>query len=373
MLAEDLKSVDANGDAIFDIAEILESVCESNFAFPVDVLYSIIRDKVTRPYFVRYYEAYGNPFIARKLHTSPLTFCCTGGIPPWKQPAFYHEIQNFFTFFNSNNMNFLTWLTEKKADLNSEERLYLMIDKDEDCDVYYHVKAYYNNGTEEDIYPDTRLTTDIRPAVFGDVFEICVGYKNLNLGSLCTYPENLIAWEIRPVINGEENGTYVASTFRFNLDRRIYPNTRYFMFKNSLGAFESVIFTGEAILESAITRTQWNNSELSLYEETYRERKQRTDQYVEKMKASTGWITVAEREWLRELLMSEEVYELKNNARYPVIITSDKVEICKDNVYLYALSIEYEYTYMENIYQSVQDESYSDGSFPVVVQPEYNP
>src|SRR5665254_16221 len=54
---------------------------------------------------------------------------------------------------------------------------------------------------------------------------------------------------------------------------------------------------------------------------------------------NSGWLTFAQRNWLRELLLSREVYEVIGDYKFPIIIQDEKEDLRDDDNYLYSLEI----------------------------------
>ncbi|MCX6272166.1 MAG: hypothetical protein NTU44_13290 [Bacteroidetes bacterium] len=344
LVAEDLVSpVIENNMAFsrFDVAELLLPAVKSDFTLDSRVNAILLdRRNTDPPFFIRYYEVYGDPPVINETLTSYWFFSLNGGIPPWKQVDFYSEWENFHQYLQDTQRYFLTWhWFTKITDMVAPERLYLIIPTQPNDTKCYLEGTLYLTGRSENF--SFNFTQVIRT---GEVYEIDVSFRSL-------FPS---------VREGEAEGyelTFRTSSgfnsafFYFTIDNRWMPNVRYFMFLNSLGAFECVRFTGESTYELAFTREYYEQSVLSEYSNNLVPRSQMLPDTKRSFKTNTGWISKEEITWMQDFLNSTEVYEVKGLKRYPVLITLDKIETHKDNVYLYSMTISFEYVDFPNVYQ----------------------
>ncbi|MCX6272195.1 MAG: hypothetical protein NTU44_13445 [Bacteroidetes bacterium] len=282
---------------------------------------------------------YGDTPAIIEVLTSRWFFSLNGGIPPWMHVDFFSAYDNFFQYLNETQRYFLSWhWFPKLADLYSPERLYLIVPAiayDSQC--FIDAVLYRKGHAEMFKYEITQNLCA------GETYEIDASFRNLFPG-------------IREeVIDGYEvsfrSASFSTAVFRFDFDNRWLPNVRYFLFLNSLGAFECVRFTGETIHELAFTREYYEQSALSEYRSNLVPKSQIPPDTKRQFKTNTGWISLQEVIWMQDFLNSTNVFEIKGGKQYPVLITLDKIETHRDNVYLYAMTISFEYVDFPNVYQ----------------------
>jgi hypothetical protein len=79
--------------------------------------------------------------------------------------------------------------------------------------------------------------------------------------------------------------------------------------------------------------------------------KQFSAKETESCKANSGWVSLYEKNCLRELLLSTEAYEQIGEELFQIIVTSAKVTpFLKDGEYLYNLEVEYERSYQNSFF-----------------------
>ncbi len=141
------------------------------------------------------------------------------------------------------------------------------------------------------------------------------------------------------------------SELRFYIfDHTSTIDERFIVFRNSLGGMETMALRGKVIEGSQIERTTASNYRHFLFPlsqlGTYRIINQRE---ITTRKANTGFITDTDADYVREMLLSLERYEIIDNRLVPIEITSNKLE--KDpNSETFSHSIEYRFAFSNQVY-----------------------
>lgn len=346
--------------ALFEISELLLAGLETTFTLNVGLgLHKVLQTKMLLPYYIKYYEVYGEPATATTAKTSNWFYSLNGGIPPWKHASFYKTYGNFTWFLTSTGKTFLTWYQYAKlTDINAPERLYFVVPETR-TEINFSLQVtrhYFADGDD-----DPELFTIGHSLLPGQAYEFDVSYQAL-IGS---HTGNFSGYSVK-VISADE--IYSSQEYSFLMDYRELPNLRYFMFLNSLGAFELVRLTGEASFDLAYTRQTFEQTSLELYSDTSASKGQITPDIKRTIKVNTGWIYNQEAEWMQDFISSPQVYEIRANKAYPVIITQDKVELKKDSNYLNSISIEMEYVDLPTVFQDDAIRTWEDVE---VVAPPY--
>jgi hypothetical protein len=129
------------------------------------------------------------------------------------------------------------------------------------------------------------------------------------------------------------------------------PWQRYFVYENSLGAFDTFCTTGKAGYSESITKTSLNKYQPNIYT---------TDQALVgtanhlangKVAVNTGYLTAAERLAVKDMLLSEKVYEFigynGQQLLVPVVFNTSEITLHTDGENLQAMTLEYSYAYTE--------------------------
>ncbi len=361
---EDLVSVyyaNNRAIAVFEISELLLPSLKSYFQLYTQAGWNakIDRTEMILPFYVKYYEQFGSPASPSTLKTSNWFYALNGGVPSWKRSSFYSVYDNFCKYVISQKKQFLTWRNNAKVtDINATEKLYFLVPEDP-AKINYILKVtrhYFDDGDEEE-------NIDIGHSMLvGKVYELDVSYKSV----IESYLGNFSGYSVQ-VLSADE--LYFGEIFEFRMDFRSYPNARYFVFLNSLGAFEGIRFTGEGIKDIALSRQFYDKGSLQLYSSSTASRGQTNPIVTLGFKVNTGWITNQELEYLQDFLISPEIFEIKDGIRIPAMIKNDKFELQKDNNFLNSLTIEMEYLDFSNVYQRDTDNAWQDVE---AVEPPYN-
>ncbi len=313
------------------------------FLFPETITdFLIDRTNQCRKFFIRYAEVYDG--LARRIYSTSGNdnFALAGGIDFIKL-AKYHEDDSSFWDMMQYNKDFLTWQPiTKKIWPRQPEKLYFLIWGPTTTEINLKIKIYYTDGTTHILTKVTASTSQF------DLWECIVSYNKLDLISL-EESENKEIEKYEVWIEDQSDVKISISRF-FVLDRKAYTNSRIFIFRNSLSGYDTLRCTGETIKSTELSRTQIEV--LNDFDFTSRDPQIRNDVVYEQQtyKASTGFITKEYAEYLREFELSVEVYEFVLNRLYPVILTSKKSEIHKDNEYLHYREFEYARAYKDMHY-----------------------
>ena len=355
LVFEDLVTPWFNGNraiARFEISELLITSLRSDFNLHESAGFHIrvSRPDVLKPFFIKYYEEFGDPATVDVVKTSRWFYSLFGGVPTLKQVEIFDSYDNLTKYFNLSNRLFLSWhWFPKVTDTNAPERLYLIVPREPGTSnfVLRVTRHYFDDGDE---FEDFNLGHTLQ---LGQAFEVDVSYKAV----IESHASNFSGYSIQ-VISVDES--FFSEEFHFNMDFRWLPNLRYFMFLNSLGAYECVRFTGEAIHDLSFTRQMFLETDLQEYASDSASRGQTLPEVIRGFKVNTGWISKEEVLWMQDFLSSQSVFEIKGTRRIPVLIRQDKTELYKDASHLNALTIEMEYIDLPTVFQRDPDLTWQD-------------
>jgi len=339
-IAEDQKPVDTDGKAIFDISKLFSDYLNSQFEFPEasDTL-AIARANNCRKYRIRYFEKYGESITARLLTESDPLFTLYAGISHL-QKAIYNRQETSFWKKLEYNLYFLTWQpTTKYIDRYQTEKLYFLL-QTEISWLSLKAKTTYQDGSSA----TTNIITIADPVQY-QVYEFILTLEKLQLAGYDD--ETIVKYEVW-LQDGSSN--ILTEIRTFVQDYNPYENIRYFLFLNSLGGWDTLRVTGLQEDGIELTRKEvfkilgsdFTNHDHQIAHSSVKERKTYT--------ANTGWKPKQDLSWIRDFLLSKQIYQIIAGKLVPVIVTSTSVIQNKDQVDLFSISFEFHRAFQNEFY-----------------------
>jgi hypothetical protein len=170
--------------------------------------------------------------------------------------------------------------------------------------------------------PNTTITLDYSAAVDKKIYEtifspILAAYTGLGTQSLIKFD----AW----VEN--ENNTAISEVRTFIMDYAYYEHTRYFIFKNSLGAYDVIRGTGLMTRNNDYAREVTETDVEADFTATDRGEISVENNEQQRFTVALGWLirygdAEEYRNWLRDFALSREVYQVVGDTIIPIRITS---------------------------------------------------
>lgn len=234
-----------------------------------------------------------------------------GGINKFHFPGL-----NFFGSYLPTKKKFLTWApTTKHVDRHQEDYLNFYV-YGNFTTLKLQLKVYFDDDTNE-----TDITKSFVGSTYTQLYQIPAG--PINSGALTLNPgKNPVKYELSLL---DQTDSLISEVRTYVIERVKHPLTRYFMFLNSLGAFEVLRFVGQAQEETSFIRDVIQkflpHNYTALDGEFATNNVLRTTQ----RSISSGFVkgTLA-REWheyLKDFMGSPIVYDVSNGLRYPVVIS----------------------------------------------------
>jgi hypothetical protein len=357
-LVEDNKPVDANSDAIFNFSEYLSILLDLHktpyFTFPFDSAHVIKTfHYYVLPYRVGFAERYEGA--VKQLTFDSLRYAVPGGLNRETILAYNDLGEPFFTCAE-NQISFLTWAPDFKltSKLVPEILFFYIPPSSAFSLVRINVTVYFTDDSQSSF-----VTSEYEVSP-NDVVELSVGYSALDLAAVNPL-KTIAAWSVclQKVTDGgivdapDWVYTDISEVRTFLLDPAAFENERIFIFQNSFAkAYDVVRFTGKGSMSIDLdfaTSTTDSSDTVTFYNAS---NNKFSASELQRNTANSGWITKEVKNYLRDLMLSKQVFEYKDGLLYPVIITSDKIkEHFVDNVYLYNLDIEYDRAYRDFFFQ----------------------
>jgi hypothetical protein len=347
-IGEDIKPSDLMGVARFDVSDYLRSKFAAweltRFEFPE-------REFNVRmhgwDYLLKYKVSFAESIAGhvKGLQSTGWKYALAGGLNRELLTCLNENYLDYFSI-EANKFRFLTWLPQTKYSRSGViEKLFFLF-QDNPTGVQYRLVVIVNftDGSH-------KLINATPMAAFPpySVAEFKVGFDHLNLVN-AWYGRTVKSWE---VVLMDSNDDYLSERRIFINDTRVFDNEKVFFYRNSFSAYDTFRFLGKSETNLEYERTAGT----TIYEEKYSFFNAPSRQFsaieTEICKANSGWISLAEKNCLRELLLSTEAYEQIGKELFQIVVKTAKVTpFLKDGEYLYNFEIEYERAY-ENSFFSV--------------------
>ena len=337
-LVHDVKPVNEMGNARFNFSEYLSALLDSNtlprFTYPLDAGENL---KSFSNFVLPYYAGFAERFDGKiqKLHFDTLRNAFPGGLN--RETLVWYNAKNTDFFSATENLlSFMTWApTEKATGKTVPEKLFFKVDHNTGSDtITLNIIVCFTDNTTATIESDAfAIVSDL-------VIECSVGFGQLRLETL--FPGKVVSsWK---VWLSNPGGTAISEFRTFILDPMVYENERIFIFQNSFGrAYDVVRFTGKGVVNINIESTTGNSQNSEVCSPFNPPSRKFEASETQKMKTNSGWVPGEMKDYFREILLSREVFEYKDDLLYPVVITNDSLkEFFKDGEYLYSLDLEYD-------------------------------
>lgn len=212
------------------------------------------------------------------------------------------------------------------------------------------VSVHFTDGTIHAFYA-TYLAS-----VSGQVLEILCGYDTLQLGTINTNKQ--VAYYL--IWLEDANSLRITDFRQFELEPVFNDHERNFIFRNSFSLYDAVNFRGRGQMDLVYDRQNGNvvtEEDLDFWNPSVKAFDPTEGQ---QLKASSGWVSAEMKNYLRDMLLSKEIYEALDDLLFPVVITSAKIEsYFNDGETLYSITIEYSRAWADRFFSYQQSANYS--------------
>ena len=330
LIGEDAVTANSDQSAVIDVQEYLESEITKQresawtlFTYPSGEDSVIQHDEFLLEFYLRFAEKYNNQ--VRKLYTSTTYLALLGGLNTAKLEELAAAGKCFSDYFTEKKM-FLTFSPSIKiTGLRTPERLYFF--NQSGVAGIVMAKKYYANNDDDEVTIGV-----VEDAV--SVFEIICSANTFTTGE-----HALVKYKIW-IEDGDGNA--LSEEKWYYVDQIFYPYEYYFLFRNSLGGYDTLRITGRMKYKPEFDRTSFENDDDEtnalqvLMEQVY--------------ECNTGSITPDMTAWMNDFLLSKEVYWLYQNVSYPIFITSKKKTPVNDTDRRFNVEFEFSLSAKEKFY-----------------------
>jgi hypothetical protein len=341
LIGEDIHPVNESGDAHFDIHTLFADHVYPEFQWPeiTSLFFMDLRPHSSAEYRIQYYEQYGSPIVPCVVTQSQSFYALVGGVSK-SQEAIYNRQGSSFWLKLTYNMYFLTWQPKEKwVSINQVEKLFFFC-QTEMTRLSYRMDFYFLDGTSDLSVPFSAI--DLPPDK--GVVELTVSPAIIKASA--SDPENIDYFKVWIEYQSER----ISEIRTYHIDRTFQENQRYFLFRNSLGGFDTLRTTGDQ--EDTLDYDRVSISKILSADFTEMDHENATGFVSESMvyKANTGWRTREEISWLRDFFLSRQVFLINVNKLVPVVVTTTQARHRVDKEELYYLEFEYRRSYVSEFY-----------------------
>jgi len=345
-IGEDIKSADSIGCARFDISDYLKSKFAEwelpRFEFP-----ELVGNVKTHgwDYLLKYRVSFAESIAGnvKGLLSDGWKYALSGGLNHELLTSLNEKRLEYFSIAE-NKLKFLTWLpTSKYSRSGVLEKLYFLFQANTSGVQYRLVVIItFTDGSH-------KVVNATQPVAYVpySVLEFKVGFDHLDLVN-AQFGKTVQLWEVFLMDNNDD---LLSERRIFYNDTRVFENEKVFFYRNSFSAYDTFRFLGKSELNLEYDRSIGTTIREENYSFFNAPSQQFSAKETESCKANSGWISLCEKNYLRELLLSIEAYEQIGKELFQIVVKSAKITpFLKDGEYLYNLEIEYDRSYQNSFF-----------------------
>jgi hypothetical protein len=357
LITELLLNIDDDGLAEADVSEYLKAYLEQDFQWPEsDAEFIYARANAVKSWYFRYGEKWGDDDY-RLMTLSSTYYVMQGGVS-WMQQAKYNSAASSFWAKLQYNQYFLSWAPLTRYIGPAEPLKLYFINHSAATTLKLKAKLYTASS-------NSTITVDTVAGIADKtMYEFILSPAKVAYTGLSN--QTLLKIEVWLDNQADQR---VSEIRTFMLDYTHYEHTRYFIFRNSLGAFEVLRTTGLMQRTNDYSRESTAVNVDSDYTSKDREEISVYNLEQQKFQVSAGWLRQYAnadefRNWLRDFSLSKEVYQAIGNTLKPIRLTGSSFDGGKDRDNIQAFAFEFvnaftDEHFTKEITWNLFDESYS--------------
>jgi hypothetical protein len=328
-VSELILNVDEEGNAETDIAELLKPYLSQEFQWPEsDASFIFDCPGAIATWNFYFGERWGS-LEYQALTLSDTYYVIDAGVSRMQLLNYFLNETSFWNNLQANKY-FLSWAPLTRL-IGPEEPVKLYFMNHSGATGLFLKAKLYTASSDSTITIESVETTD------KTIWEFVLSPNKVGYAGLSD--QTLVKIEVWV----EDQSDAVISEIRtFILDYINYEHTRYFIFKNSLGAFECLRSTGLMTRSEAVTRDiasfsgqdDWDEHG-NYYAINDREELSISNLEQQKFVVALGWLnryadSEEYRNWLRDFALSTEVYQVIGETIKPIRLTGNNFDHGKD-------------------------------------------
>jgi len=329
IIAEDRLAVNRS-EASFDISEYLKIQQKKLFNLFEDenTVERHENDDLLFKYRLTVFETFDNDGVEHNKFVSDKDlFVLQGGLSKCLLSQYKKFNTSFYQEFIEKH-KFLTWQPDsKKMNINDTEKLYFYSTYDEE------VKFVISYTTTSSINENTLAQFQIEGNA---IYEITLCPKEFTFLEQ-SEKDNLISFDIY-IVRPNSEQVQLSEKRTFHIDKTYHNNSKQFIFKNSLGLYDTIRLLGITEEKSEFEHIIYHSDKIS---------KKLTD-FNEIHTTNSGLLSLTYQkpdlalDYFNEIFLSEDVYIVdKYRIVRPILITSNSKKGLVSNKFLHSFEIEY--------------------------------
>jgi len=338
---------DEDGKAIIDIHTLVEWDPVKEFTWKENPS-SLIHRRVDlrKIYDVTIYEKYGNPLTIEDEESLGALRALPGKISDLKQGLLNDQSTTWMSRMQSEKRFLTNSPRTKTTDAWASERLFYYLFPGVPDTITLRIKIFYTDGT------DTTFTRETNsPAAYYYVYEIITSFSTL--GIYFIDPTKTI--EKYEVWLEDQTTAVISEVFTYLVDHTPHDDSKYFLFANGYKMIEGARFTGESKSSSKVDQLNLKRFMGIGYGSKDRSEVKEMVSETEYREASSEWLSIDEINWIREMALSKEVYEIVNGETVPILIDGDSITFHESDDNLRSFNIKYRYAHSDSVPAIVPD------------------
>jgi hypothetical protein len=263
-----------------------------------------------------------------------------GGIDKLRFPQL-----NYLKVYLPGNKKFLTWAPKTKTvERTQTDFLNFWVYGVSDNTLKLQITAFYDDNTSQ-----VSVTKTITGVQYAQLYQIPAGPQNSGVLNI-NEEKNLIKYDLK-LLN--QSDAVISEVRSYTLEEA-RTNSRYFMFLNSLGAYEVLRFTGSSMKKVSVDKRVIEKFLPHNYEASAGQFKMRDVLRRNMWEFSTGFLKGEDGEawfdYMQDFLQSSEVFLLQGNTKVPVIIEPGDFDLKEDYNYEYYVRFTALSAYEEDVF-----------------------
>jgi len=339
-LGEDVLPVNSEGKAIFDLHRLFADQVYSEFKFPEYYdQRAIHRPHHCMEYRIRYFEQFGEENKPGILTESASFYILSAGISRLQEAIYNRQGSSFWAKLGYNQY-FLTWQPKSKViDQYSTEKLYFLVQGQYE-EITLRVERFFFGGTSTT--PEPKVSID--HPIPRTVYEFSISPLTLDLEGLSGALDYYEVWV------ADEQLNRISEIRTYRMDYQPHEEVRQFLFRNSLGGFDTLRVTGDMEEGVELERSTIGKILGTDFTEMNHQLAQHSVAETKVYKANTGWLTKEQTAWMRDFFLSRQVYQLVVGKLVPVVVTTTEAMQRKDREDLCSIDFAYRRAFVSEFY-----------------------
>lgn len=245
-------------------------------------------------------------------------------------------VSKLFTDSSALAGRFLTWQPDHKRVLPDQPEYLYFLANQQPAPAVLRLRAEltYTDGSMEvvTLFEQTEVTS---------MSVYCLPVGPIMLGTMRPSVRQYAVWV------SDEGDNRLSDVRTFLIDSTYYPQTRYLLFDNSLGGFDTLALTGRGTEKLSTKRAEAERGTAVDGRATFAERIVTGSESRRELTVHTGYLRPDERTWLVELALAQQVFLVSDRGHIPVLSRAENYVQQQDDETLIGRQFQFQYSNRE--------------------------